>query len=146
MIDFKEHFNVFDTRINVSVVTVNLRAIMGAGIAKDCKNRYPEVYEAYAKDCFNDIIGIGNCTEYTARDGRKIICFPTKTTWKRPSKYEYIHRGLKDLYSILLGTNPQLVVGVPPLGCGLGGLDYKVVKEMIIKALDSLPNEIWIVK
>ena len=119
---------------------------MGKGLAKDCKNRYPEVYEAYARDCFAHVHRIGNCNEYTARDGRKIICFPTKTHWKKPSKYEYIHRGLKDLYNILLDTDPKLIIGVPPLGCGLGGLDYKVVKDMIVKELDSLPQDIWIGK
>lgn len=69
-------------------------------------------------------------------DGKTIINFPTKIHWKDKSKYEYIQSGLRNLREELKDLNITSVA-IPALGCGLGGLDWEIVKKMFIDELND---------
>lgn len=80
------------------------------------------------------------CVEKQAMFGPEfIINFPTKKDWKQPSKLEYIIEGLKDLVKVVEDNNIASIA-IPPLGCGNGGLNWEIVKKMIMEALGSIPN------
>ncbi len=68
-----------------------------------------------------------------------IINFPTKKHWRGVSCYEYIESGLKALLSEIRRLNIRSIA-LPPLGCGLGGLEWPRVREMIVQALGQEPN------
>ena len=70
-------------------------------------------------------------------DGITIINFPTKDRWRGNSKLSYIETGLDELLKVL----PELQVksvAIPPLGCGNGGLQWPVVKQLIEKKLEKV--------
>jgi O-acetyl-ADP-ribose deacetylase (regulator of RNase III) len=68
---------------------------------------------------------------------RYIINFPTKRHWKGKSRLEDIESGLTALVAEIdqLGIKS---IAVPPLGCGLGGLDWQEVYPRIEAALGHL--------
>jgi len=66
-----------------------------------------------------------------------IVNFPTKQHWRVPSEISYIQDGLVALKKAIKEYDIQSIA-IPPLGCGLGGLDWNVVKPMIIEALQDL--------
>ena len=68
---------------------------------------------------------------------RWIINFPTKQHWRDPSKLEWISQGLADLRKVLAEKQISSVA-IPPLGCGLGGLEWELVKPRIEYALGDL--------
>jgi O-acetyl-ADP-ribose deacetylase (regulator of RNase III) len=68
-----------------------------------------------------------------------IINFPTKQHWRGNSKYEYILSGLEGLIAEVRYRGIRSVA-LPPLGCGLGGLDWNRVRPMIEASFASLPN------
>jgi len=70
---------------------------------------------------------------------RWIINFPTKQHWRDSSKLEWIDQGLIDLRKVL-ADNEISSVAIPPLGCGLGGLDWQLVKPRIEDALADLTS------
>lgn len=70
---------------------------------------------------------------------RWIINFPTKQHWRNSSKLEWINQGLMDLRKVL-ADNQISSVAIPPPGCGLGGLDWKLVKPRIEDALADLAD------
>lgn len=75
----------------------------------------------------------------TVMNPKYIINFPTKRHWRDKSRLEDIKEGLAALVTTL--DNLQVnSVAIPPLGCGLGGLDWGVVKPLIVSALEQLPN------
>lgn len=95
---------------------------------------YPESVGPYKKDCQHGSLSIGHLTSFNAKDGKIIINFPTKDHWRDPSKYRYIESGLENLafYIKFSGNkNSHLSFAIPPLGCGLGGLKYDFVHELI---------------
>lgn len=85
----------------------------------------------------------GSLTSFKARDGKTILNFPTKDHWRDPSKYRYIEAGLERLaFQIELSghENSHLSFAIPPLGCGLGGLKYDFVHELIVQYLSKFKN------
>lgn len=66
-----------------------------------------------------------------------IINFPTKRHWRGKSRIEDIEIGLIALRE-LLHVKQIKSVAIPPLGSGLGGLDWKRVRPRIEKALKPL--------
>jgi O-acetyl-ADP-ribose deacetylase (regulator of RNase III) len=70
---------------------------------------------------------------------RYIINFPTKRHWRDNSRIEDIQSGLRALIEDVrrLGIRS---IAVPPLGCGLGGLNWHDVRPMIEKSFSELPD------
>jgi O-acetyl-ADP-ribose deacetylase (regulator of RNase III) len=108
---------------------------MGRGIALQFKKRYPDNFNAYETACRRGEIVPGKMFVFETMQmilPRYIINFPTKRHWKGASRIEDIKLGLVDLKQVIrtLGVKS---VAIPPLGAGLGGLDWKMVKREITR-------------
>lgn len=146
MIEFVEG-DFFDYDADVRINTVNCVGVMGAGVALAFKKKYPDMFKEYVRQCKAKEIAPGSPTVWKEGDmfskGIEIINFPTKNHWRKPSEYEYIESGLIWL-SEYLENREGLIVTLPALGCGHGGLDWELVRRLIIKYLDISPNRILV--
>jgi O-acetyl-ADP-ribose deacetylase (regulator of RNase III) len=146
MIEFVEG-DFFDYDADVRINTVNCVGVMGAGVALAFKKKYPDMFKEYVRQCKAKEISPGSPTVWKEGDmfskGIEIINFPTKNHWRKPSEYEYIESGLIWL-SEYLKNREGLIVTLPALGCGHGGLDWELVRRLIIKYLDISPNRILV--
>ncbi len=140
MIQFKTG-DIFESDANALVNTVNTVGIMGKGIALQFRKRFPKNYKVYLDASKNKELAIGKLLvvedESLLKGNQFIINFPTKTTWKKPSEYEYIEKGLDELVRIL-PNYPIQSIAIPPLGSGNGGLNWNKVKEIINSKLEGL--------
>ena len=127
---------MFESDADALVNTVNTVGVMGAGVALAFKKQYPKNFSEYKIACDNGELKTGSILVVKENDGKTIINFPTKQHWKNGSEYEYIESGLKALRNELDKGNIRSIA-IPPLGCGLGGLQWTKVKEMIEKELGS---------
>ena len=124
------------------VNTVNTVGVMGKGIALQFKRTFPENFKAYEKACKLGEVMVGKMFVYERNSLNNpvyIFNFPTKKHWKGQSKQEYIELGLIDLVYQVKTLGIQSIA-IPPLGCGNGGLDWIIVREMMIAALELLPD------
>lgn len=139
--------NLLESNAEALVNTVNTVGIMGKGIALQFKERFPTNYKVYKKACKDGTIDIGKIlvvNEKMLHDEKWIINFPTKKHWRSTSKIEYIEEGLKDLVQVI-DKHQFRSIAIPPLGCGYGGLDWKIVKALIEKYLgDIKTTEIFV--
>jgi O-acetyl-ADP-ribose deacetylase (regulator of RNase III) len=131
--------NLFNSGAEVLVNAVNCIGVMGGGIALEFKNRYPDMFISYKLVCNNKMLVPGTVHTFPSGDLTKqphIINFPTKTDLS-PSKLIYVMLGLPTLVSECqrLGVRS---VAIPALGCGLGGLDWEDVKELIQNEMSKL--------
>ncbi len=133
--------DMFETNAEIRINTVNCVGVMGAGVALAFKNKYPEMFKEYQKDCKNKKVQPGKMYIWKNLIGDWIINFPTKTHWRKPSRYEDIETGLVSLRKYLIDKGPVSVT-LPALGCGHGGLDWNRVKGMIEKYLGDLDAKI----
>lgn len=137
----------FDYDANIRINTVNCVGVMGAGVALEFKNRYPEMFKAYVKVCKEKELEPGKpyvWEEYDLFSRCIIINLPTKIHWKDPSEYEYIEKDLLWLKKYLIDENEECVVTLPALGCGHGGLDWSIVKKQIEHYLGELHAKILV--
>lgn len=107
------------------VNTVNCVGIMGRGIALQFRKAFPANFKAYEAACKAHQVRPGKMFIHDLNhlyNPRFIINFPTKRHWKSNSRIEDIKSGLTDLISIIQQHQIRSVA-IPPLGCGLGGLN-----------------------
>ncbi len=143
MIRYKKG-NIFDENAEALVNTVNCVGIMGRGLALQFKNQFPDNYKKYKKACEKNQVILGRMFVYKRNsllNPKYIINFPTKRHWKNKSKIEDIRKGLEDLKEVINGLNIKSIA-IPPLGSGLGGLEWMDVKRLIEKKLQSVNIEI----
>lgn len=121
--------SIFDSDCLALVVPVNCVGVSGKGLALEFKKRYPASYNKYRSACKSGEFKIGRVLpikEY----GKWIVHFPTKEHWSHPSEYEYIGDGLITLATWIQEAKIESVA-IPALGCGLGGLEWSRVQQMI---------------
>lgn len=141
MADFRTG-NLLEADVEMVVNTVNTFGIMGKGIALMFKERFPANFKAYEKACKEKRVEVGKMfvTENLQLMGpRWIINFPTKTHWRVKTKLEWVESGLDDLVRVIKEKDISSIA-IPPLGCGNGGLDWSVVKPLILKAVEPLED------
>lgn len=136
--------NLFDksNEVDAIVNTVNCVGVMGKGVALEFKKRYPDNYKIYKQVCKNKELVPGKML--TVKNNiqelpKFIINFPTKKHWRHPSKIEYIKSGLIALKEEINEYSIKSIA-MPALGCGNGGLDWKVVKKLIIDELSPFDD------
>jgi O-acetyl-ADP-ribose deacetylase (regulator of RNase III) len=131
--------NLLEADVDALVNAVNTEGVMGKGIALQFKKAFPECFASYARACSAGEVVTGRVHIVTRLASPKyIVNFPTKKHWRQPSKLEYIRDGMRDLvaHARTLGIES---IAIPPLGCGNGGLDWNVVRPVVLEALDGLP-------
>src|SRR5436190_1597339 len=127
------------------VNTVNCVGIMGRGVALQFKNAFPDNFKAYAAACLREEVQPGKMFVFETGQlsPKYIINFPTKRHWKGKSRIEDIDSGLKALVEEIRNRRIRSIA-VPPLGSGLGGLDWADVRPRIEAALSEL-NDLKII-
>ena len=124
------------------VNTVNCVGVMGRGIALQFRKAYPENFRVYEAACKRGDVRPGQMLVFETgllTGPKYVINFPTKRHWKGKSRMEDIDAGLPALVHEIKKRGIRSVA-VPPLGCGLGGLDWKKVRPKIVGALEDLPE------
>ena len=122
------------------VNTVNCVGVMGRGIALQFKNTFPANIEAYAEACNREEVQPGRMFVYATgfvHNPKFIINFPTKRHWRGKSRYEDIEAGLHALVEEIRARGIRSIA-IPPLGSGLGGLDWAQVRARIDDAMREL--------
>lgn len=134
--------DILQAEAEALVNTVNCVGVMGRGIALKFKKAFPDNFKAYAAACRCGEVQPGRMFVFdTGRLvwPRYIINFPTKRHWRGKSRIEDIEAGLAALVKEIQLRNIQSIA-IPPLGSGLGGLDWNDVRPLIERALSALPH------
>jgi O-acetyl-ADP-ribose deacetylase (regulator of RNase III) len=136
--------DLFASGAQTLVNTVNTVGIMGKGIARGFRERFPRMFQDYAARCSRGEVKLGEPYLYRQLVGPWILNFPTKGHWRAVSKLSDIVTGLEylvDYYKEWGITS----IAVPPLGCGNGQLDWNVVGPTLYRYLTELeiPVELY---
>lgn len=135
--------DILTANVEALVNPVNTKGVMGAGLALQFKRKYPDVYQEYRVACRQRALDVGYIKVHQLKRApgvirpRIVVSFPTKRHWQKPSRLEWIDQGLVRLR----GTVETLIIrsiAIPPLGCGLGGLQWADVRELIVERLGGL--------
>ena len=152
-----KHGNIFTSRRQTLVNTVNCHGVMGAGIALEFKLRYPRMFTEYENRCRDGEIRIGSLWLYKPiaegragepsrrpEDEKWVLNFPTKKHWRHPSRIEYLDRGLE---AFLRKYRDMGITSIafPLLGATNGRIPEDESLEIMKRHLDQceIPVEIY---
>jgi O-acetyl-ADP-ribose deacetylase (regulator of RNase III) len=127
--------DIFQGNHDLVFIPVNTMGVMGAGLALQFKKKYPMFFVEYKEFCKR--IDIQQWMSISYAIPTSFLYFPTKDHWSNDSNLETI---LETLHTFLLELRYYLEftdIGVPKLGCGLGGLDEN---EVIPSLMDAFQN------
>ena len=129
--------NMFESEMNTLVNTVNCVGVMGKGIARVFKGKFPQVFEDYARRCNAGQVRLGEPYHYTDLTGISIVNFPTKNHWRAATRLKDVESGLDFFVEHVREWQIQSVA-FPPLGCGNGGLNWIQVGPLMYSKLAHL--------
>lgn len=138
MIEYKSG-DILAEEVEALVNTVNCVGVMGRGIALQFKKAWPQNFKAYAAACRRQEVHPGRMFVYETGQlfpPYHIINFPTKRHWRGKSRIEDIESGLDALVVEIHKRNISSIA-IPPLGAGLGGLNWREVRTRIEQALNE---------
>ncbi len=134
--------NLLKADAEALVNSVNCVGFMGKGIALQFKKAYPINFKHYQRACNKGDVKPGEMFIYETEsfvNPKFIINFPTKRHWRGASRLEDVRSGLKALVKEIQEREISSIA-IPPLGSGLGGLSWNVVRPLIEKELAPLIN------
>ena len=141
MIEYKTG-DIISEDAEALVNTVNCVGIMGRGVALQFKNAFPANFRAYELACNCNEVRPGRMftfENHALGNPRFVINFPTKRHWRGKSRMEDIEAGLVALADEIK-ERKILSIAIPPLGSGLGGLNWPDVRARIENALGNLAD------
>ena len=134
--------NIFDSDCEALVNPVNCSGVCGAGLAKEFKERFPNNYRVYYDFCKKHEMKPGGILPVALPPDNKhlfIVNFATKGLWTEPSSLSFIERGLANLKKDIQAFGIR-TIAIPALGCGLGGLQWRDVRELFREAFEDVPD------
>jgi O-acetyl-ADP-ribose deacetylase (regulator of RNase III) len=145
MIEFRTG-DILTADVEAIVNTVNCVGVMGRGIALQFKNAFPANFKAYERACEREEVQPGRMFVFetgTLTNPKYIINFPTKRHWRGKSGMADIDAGLSAMVGEIRARKIKSVA-IPPLGSGLGGLDWREVRPRIEQALRAF-EDLWVI-
>ena len=164
MIEYKTG-DIFTEDVKALVAPVNCDGFMGRGLAQRFRKEFRDNFDKYFEKCKDGEIKPGNMFVFETSSNRQstldletqpgnkfasetrrvadpkyIINFPTKRGWRGKSRMEDIESGLESLVEEIQ-TRRIRSIAIPALGCGLGGLEWRKVRELMEAKLKPLAEE-----
>lgn len=111
----------------------NMKATMGAGVAKAIKEKHPQCFNLYKIFLFHtEDVSLGDYCIYQVNGTTVIINLLTQDTYgfdkSKYVSYDAIHKGFSSLHKRFSIEKPFYF---PQIGSGLGGGDWKVISSII---------------
>lgn len=127
--------DIFQSGADVILHQVNCQGVMGSGIAKQVREKYPNVYKEYKDLCdleFDPKNLLGIAQPVHANDKTIIVNIFAQENFGYDGKcytdYNALREGLKTVYK----SNKDDIIAIPYLmGCHRGGGDWNIVYKMI---------------
>lgn len=129
--------NIFESKAQTLVNTANTVGVMGKGLALEFRKRFPDMYEDYVKRCQDGQFKLGFPYLFKRLIPPWILVFPTKEHWRSVSRLADIEAGLTHV-KLNYRTWGITSLAVPPLGCGLGQLEWEAVGPTLYRHLAEL--------
>lgn len=126
------HGDLFTVDAEVIGHGTNTHGVMGAGIAKAFRAKFPKMYADYKRDCENGLFVPGDAEFYTENCDGKFYGIFNLFSQDKPgadARYEWLLLALSKAANDLVRTAHvgdfiHYTLAIPLIGCGIGGLSF----------------------
>lgn len=116
---------------------VNCKGVMGAGIALEIKNRFRSTYLAYQQQC--ESLSLRPGMAYGYGESNLVV-------WNLATQYipgpDARLRWIAASVAKMLDYEEEMTIGMPRIGCGIGGLQWPDVRTILKLLGDESSNEL----
>lgn len=139
--------DLFNTSINTIVHGCNAQGVMGSGVARIIRNRYPEAYNTY-KSIYNSATDKGldslplGAVYYSESNNKVILHAITQKYYGRSgtryTSYDAIAEAMSRINSMSMSA-----IAMPRIGSGLGGGNWNVIEAIIESELTHVKPYVY---
>ena len=135
--------NILSATNSIICQQVNCQGVMGAGLAKQIRDKYPTVYTQYKRDVTPN--SLGTCLFVPVPDGNIIANLYAQFNYGRGGRYTDYDALTKCLTRVAqVSKERNIPVALPyNIGCGLAGGDWNVVYSIIQQTLSDTETTIY---
>lgn len=146
--------NIVTDGYSFIVQQVNMMGVMGAGLAKQIRDKYPNVYFEYKRVLSDENVKLGDIlyasTYDRAVNGKRCVCFFAQKGYgrdRRHTDYEAFQKCLDTLEHDMQFYGDKFTVAFPyGIGCGLAGGDWNVIRPMLEKFSEEVKQKVYLVR
>lgn len=129
--------NLLDATETLIAHGCNAQGVMGSGVAKYVREKWPEAYEEYHDLC-EEYEGrrdelLGSNHYFTVGEDQVLVNAITQVTYGEGKQARYT--AVVDCLVVAIEDywveGETIQVAIPLIGCGLGGLKWEVLKELL---------------
>ena len=128
---------------------VNCKGVMGAGLAKQIREKYGEVYKSYKNLCDQGDAKVGIVQYVNTFDNRICVNMFAQYSYGRDrqyTNYEAFKKCLEQLEKFLLTSDVKEVAFPKYIGCGLAGGVWSKILEMLEDFEKIIKQDVVIVR
>ena len=146
--------DILSVESGVVVHGVNCQSVFGAGLAKQIRQKYPEVCSEYLR-IFKDYGGyrykgdrslLGHIQVTSISDDLHFVNAFTQLNYGNDEKKYVSYDAVDTVFCNIAKTiSEENDIHFPKIGCGLAGGEWSVIKSIIEHRLKDFPNKfLWI--
>lgn len=130
--------NIFASKAQTLVNTVNCVGAMGKGVALEFRRRYPNMFEEYRRVCAERKLLPGQILPYR-KESPWIMNFAVKDDWRYPSRMEWVESCLRKFVESYRRLGIESIA-FPWIGAMNGKLPWDKVHALMRRYLEDLPG------
>lgn len=138
MISFTEG-DLFASGLPAIAHGVNCRGVMGAGIARQFRDRYPKMYESYRWRCLRGAMLPGEILVWRTL-GITVFNLATQDEPGANAKPRMITAAVGRMITEAYHDFKITEIGLPMIGCGIGGLTENDLRRSLAPYADAPVN------
>lgn len=137
--------DLLTVELGVIVHGCNYQKVMGSGVAKVLRAKYPAMYTKYVND-LGDNLAMGEVSWYRVDDSLQVASAITQEFYggdgQRYVSYDAIDKAFLEIFST--AKRYDMTVSMPALGAGLGGGSWEVISAIILDTAKKIkyPKEL----
>lgn len=125
---------------------VNIRGFMNAGVAKEFRVRFPDMYQEYRKLCRRKGLVAGGFHVWKdPSSGRWVYNLASQDEPGPHARLEWLDSSVRAMVGHA-SRHGVAKIALPKIGCGIGGLRWGDVEQVlsgIVRETDSVQLEVW---
>ena len=139
--------DVLNVERGIVVHGCNAQGVMGSGIARSVKDRYPKAFFSYRRQYENSgELKVGDIIPVEVSEDKWIVNAITQRFYGRDGRRYVDYDGVRSCFLKVaaLAKENNLPVFYPLIGCDLGGGDWEVVSKIISEELKDVEHALFL--
>lgn len=138
--------DLFETDVKLIAHGCNALGVMGGGVAAIVRQRFPEAYEQYRKELFNETLQLGGVC-FVDSNGKTIANAITQASIGSGVQVSYAAiKSTMKLIREYMDENGITEVAMPKIGAGLAGGDWNIIEDTINATFPHLTVKVYVLE